>query len=67
MAEAITILGFVATVVQLVDFTSKLISDGREVYKHGQTLDNRELEVLTKDLLDLSANFKQAWSGDTQL
>ncbi|KAH6667689.1 hypothetical protein B0J14DRAFT_601221 [Halenospora varia] len=56
MADPLTALGLASNIVQLVTFTSDLISKGREIYKSadGTLVENLELETITTSLQVLS-------------
>ncbi|TVY24004.1 hypothetical protein LHYA1_G006937 [Lachnellula hyalina] len=54
--EALTALSLAATIVQFVDFSSKLLAKGHEIYVSvdGASIENNDLEAATKNLRDLS-------------
>lgn len=52
--EAIAGLSLAATILQLVDFTAKLLSTGHEIQQAGSTIQNSELETITTDFAALS-------------
>ena len=56
MAEPFTIIGIASSIVQLVDFSSKLISESREIYlsANGISSAHAELELISIDLKCLS-------------
>jgi hypothetical protein len=56
--DPFTALGLASNVVQFVDFTSKLISETREIYKAGSSTGNIELDAVTKDLQALTSGLK---------
>jgi hypothetical protein len=47
--EAVAGLSLAANVLQVVDFASKLLSTGQQIYQAGSTVQNFELEVVVKD------------------
>jgi len=54
--EALTALSLAAMIVQFVDFSSKLLAKGHEIYVSvdGASIENNDLEAATKNLRDLS-------------
>ncbi|KAH8592623.1 hypothetical protein B0O99DRAFT_629379 [Bisporella sp. PMI_857] len=56
MADPLTALGLASNIVQIITFTSDLISKGREIYKSadGTLVENLELETITTSLQGLS-------------
>jgi hypothetical protein len=52
MADPLTTLGLASNIVQLISFTSDLISKGREISKSadGVLVENLELEAITSSL-----------------
>jgi hypothetical protein len=66
--DPITIVGLVGTVVQFVDFSSKIVSKSTELYRSGTDAlaENADIEITTKDLLKLNTRLKQSIPvGDT--
>ncbi|KAI9868493.1 MAG: hypothetical protein M1813_005937 [Trichoglossum hirsutum] len=57
--EALAAFGVAANVLQIVDFSVKLLSTGHQVLQTGSTVNNSELEVVAKDLRALSENIKR--------
>jgi hypothetical protein len=60
--DPLTAFGLVANIIQLVDFSSKLISEGREIYNSsdGELLDHSELKIVSKDLSRLALQVENA-------
>ncbi|KAN0116846.1 hypothetical protein V8E51_002823 [Hyaloscypha variabilis] len=56
MVDPITALSIASSVVQFVDYSTKLLSKSSELYKHGSLADNDELELVTKDLTRLTGD-----------
>jgi hypothetical protein len=56
--EALCTFSVAVNVIQLVDFSSKLISSGRELYKsaEGQLIEHSELQNITQSLSRLAKN-----------
>jgi len=56
--DPLTALGFASNIIQLITFTSDLVSKGREIYKSadGQLLESQELDTVAKSLQDLCTN-----------
>lgn len=51
--DALTALSLAGNLVQFIDFSSKLLSKGREIYRSpdGALRDNLEIEIVTADFL----------------
>jgi hypothetical protein len=60
MLDGLTALGLVASIVQLVDFTSKLVSKSREIGQHGNTATNTDLNIIADDLEIASQKLKES-------
>lgn len=60
--EAIGSLGLAANVLQFIDFTSRLVANSSELYKSNDGLldENRQIEIVTNDLVLLNAKIKEA-------
>ncbi|KAH7385205.1 hypothetical protein DE146DRAFT_792111 [Phaeosphaeria sp. MPI-PUGE-AT-0046c] len=56
--EGVAALGLAANILQIVDLAGKLLSTGSEIYQAGTTVENAELEVLTKDFGLLSTRLR---------
>jgi hypothetical protein len=56
MLDPLTALGIASNVIQLVDFTSKVLSKTKDIRSRGKTVDNARLEALTVNLVSLSEN-----------
>lgn len=56
--DPLTALGLASNIIQVISFTSNLISKGREIYKSadGKLVQNLELEAITRNLQDLSGH-----------
>ncbi len=56
MLDPLTALSIASSIVQFVDYGSKLLSKSYELYESadGTTIGNAELEVIAKDLQDLN-------------
>ena len=67
--DPITAVGFAATVVQLVDYSTKLVSKSREFYLSGSgvLVENSHIEKATDDLLKLNAHLKKSITNDPDL
>ncbi|PSN68727.1 hypothetical protein BS50DRAFT_520818 [Corynespora cassiicola Philippines] len=59
--EAAASLGLAANVLQLVELGAKLLSTGNEIYQAGSTVENAELEIITKDLTALNERLKSSF------
>jgi molecular chaperone GrpE (heat shock protein) len=68
--DPITAVSLVGTIVQLVDFSIKVVSKSTELYRSGRGVltENTQIETATKDLSKLNAQLKQSTAaGDTEL
>ncbi|KAL2068281.1 hypothetical protein VTL71DRAFT_16379 [Oculimacula yallundae] len=56
LLDPLTALSLAGTVVQFVDFTTKVLAKGAEIHRSldGTLTENREVESITKDLLSLN-------------
>lgn len=59
--EAIAGLSLAANILQVVDFTTKVLSTANEFRKAGSTVQNHELEVVVQDLTALNERTK-SWA-----
>ena len=53
MLDPLTALSLAGNVVQLVDFSAKVVSESRQIYQVGSVIQNDELEIISNDLLVL--------------
>lgn len=65
--EPLTILGAVSSIVNLVEFSARILSTGVEIYKSssGALSENVTLEQVTKDLLALSHSLDRSMETET--
>lgn len=56
MLDPFTALSVASSVIQIVDFSSKLVSKGEEIRRNGSLVENDELERVTKDLQELNGS-----------
>jgi hypothetical protein len=56
MADPMTALGLASNIIQLISFTSDIVSKSREIYKSqdGKLVEYQELEAITQTLQDLN-------------
>jgi hypothetical protein len=59
--EAIAGLSLAANILQVVDFTTKVLLNGHQIYKTGSVVQNRELELVTNDFVELNDRLK-SWA-----
>ena len=61
MLDPLTALSVAGTIVQFVDFSSKLLAKSREIYESasGASIDNNQLEAIAKDLEGLNARLRK--------
>jgi len=57
--EAVAILGVVGNAIQLVDFTTKLISKSRSLQQSGSLVEQKDLLTVSEDLSQLSGSLKR--------
>lgn len=60
--DPLSAVGLAGTLVQFIDFTSKIVTQGRELYKTGSLKLKGQVEAVTTDLLDFSTKFQQCSS-----
>ena len=58
MVDPLTTLGIASNIIQLIDFTSKILKKTSQLHFDGETIDNARLEALTSDLASLSKNLQ---------
>ena len=60
MLDPLTALSVAGNIVQFIDFSTKLIAKGHELYNSvdGATVGNAELEVIARDLQDLNGRLQ---------
>lgn len=61
--DPISALGIASNVIQLVDFTAKLVSVGTELYRNGALVEHTELKAAAKQLRDLKLSTEQSLNG----
>lgn len=54
MIDPLSAIGLASSILQLVDFSCKLVSDGYEIYETGTLGGADELELVTRDLVRLA-------------
>ena len=54
--ESLAAFSLVCGIIQVVDFSTKVAKRCHELYKHGATSENREIEEMAKHLTDLCNN-----------
>lgn len=59
--EAVAGLSLAANILQVIDFSAKVLSTGREIQQAGSTIQNSELETIATDLAGLSRELK-SWA-----
>ena len=60
MLEPITALGLASNVIQLVDFTARVLSKSSKEAQKRESIDHARLSLVTSDLKDLSTNLKNS-------
>ncbi len=56
--DPLTAFSLACGVFQVVDFSTKIVSKCREMYKHGVSSENKEIESMAKHLRDLATELK---------
>jgi hypothetical protein len=59
--EAIAGLSLAANILQVIDFTANVLLAGHQIHKSGSTAQNAELELVTKDFVELNDRLK-SWA-----
>lgn len=54
MLDPWTSLSLATSIVQFIDFTAKLVSDSKDLYESGKTVQHADLETVFKDLKEVS-------------
>jgi hypothetical protein len=62
MLDPLTALSLAGNIIQFIDFSTKLVAKGHELYNSadGASIGNAELEVIAKDLQDLNGRLQQS-------
>lgn len=56
MLDPLSALGLASNVIQLVDFSARLVKKGTEIHLRGETVDNARLQDVTVNLAHQSKN-----------
>ena len=51
--DAVSAFSLVCGIIQIVDFSAKAVKKCQELYKNGVSLENKEIEEMAKNLIDL--------------
>lgn len=51
MLDPLSALGLASNVIQLVDFSARLVKKGTEIHLRGETVDNAKLQAVTVNLV----------------
>jgi len=57
--DPLTAVGLAGTIVQFVDFSSKILLGTGQLYRHGELNLNSQSEAVTQDLLDFCTKFQR--------
>jgi hypothetical protein len=63
--EAVAAFGLAASILQVVDFASKILTTGHQIYQAGATVHNAELELVVNDFAILSKRLRSRGRPDT--
>lgn len=58
MLDPLSALGLAASIVQFVDFASKLLSEGHDIYRFGSNQENVMLEDAVTHLITINNNLR---------
>jgi hypothetical protein len=58
--EAIAAFALACNVVQVVDFSLKIVSKYKEIYNEGTTLDHQDLDYTSKHLAEISEKLNKS-------
>jgi len=66
--ESIAALSLASNVIQVVDFSARLVSKGYKVYKSvdGSLAENIDAEIIAKDLNDLNGKLRLSYEKNTE-
>jgi hypothetical protein len=67
MPDPLSAISLASSIVQFVDFTIKLVTDGYELYDKGALAHDDELRLVTRDLTQLTKSFANSSSFATGL
>lgn len=67
MPDPLSALSLASSIVQFVDFTIKLVTDGYELYEKGVLAQDDELRLITRDLTRLTKSFANSSSSARDL
>lgn len=65
--DPISALSLAATVVQLVDFSIKIVSKSSELYRSNGLVENQSIDKATKDLIKLNDQLKDSSVSNSDL
>ncbi|PQE22020.1 Vegetative incompatibility HET-E-1 protein [Rutstroemia sp. NJR-2017a BBW] len=60
MLDPLSAIGLASAIVQFVDFGSKLVSQGRELYENGSLAQNDEIQLITESLKGMAADLTKS-------
>jgi cob(I)alamin adenosyltransferase len=60
MLDPLSAVGLASAIVQFIDFSLKLVTEGRELYEKGSLTRNDELEFIAEDLKRLAAGLAKS-------
>ena len=56
--DPLTAFSLACGVIQVVDFSTKIVGKCRELYKHGTSCENKEIESMARHLTDLATDLE---------
>jgi hypothetical protein len=57
--EGLAALGLAASICQLIDFSSRLVRDGKQIFKSGTSIEVRHMSLITEDLKKLLSSMSR--------
>lgn len=60
--ESLAALGLASAVCQLVDFSARIISEGKQIYKMGSSVSYQHLDLVTGDMEKLLSSMRQKFT-----
>lgn len=63
--EALAALSLATTICQLVDFSTKIVHEGYQIFKSGTSIEVRHMSLVTDDLKKLLSSMQQQLDNST--
>ena len=65
MSDAFSALSIAASIIQIIEFGSKLVSKTHEIYRKGSTVGNEELRIVAKDIEGVNSELTRYLYGQS--